>query len=64
MERLSVEQERTVHQFRLWLGGITGPDDILPPDNTGVREPIPMPRPKLPALQQALGEGALCGVAA
>lgn len=56
MEQLTVEQEIRVERFAEWLGSVTGPWDLFPPDETGSREPIPEPRPKLPALQQSIGE--------
>lgn len=45
MEQLSTQDEALVLQFNGLLWGVSGPEDMFPPDDiTGVREPLgPIP---------------------
>jgi hypothetical protein len=58
-ERLTAAQEMEIETFAILLEFSRGPDDLFPPDNSDSREPLPLPRPNLPALQVAIGEATL-----
>ena len=58
MKALSMENERTVLEFNGLLWGISGPDDMFPPDNGGDRAEIAPDWPLTPTSESL----ALCGV--
>ena len=62
MKQLTSAHESSIAQFREQLSVVVGPDDMFPPDATGVREPLPRPTPERPAAESLCLAGIHKGI--